>query len=283
MMNFALLRKAIFDCWLQLLLSCLALALFAWFYAWLVAQLPIGAFGTMLRWMPDLFKPMLGAPVGKLATPAGQLSILFVHVITVLICIGWAVGRGSDPITGEISRGTMDLIVSLPVRRPSLLVPPAVVAAAGSALLAASLWCGIVLGARTVDFGEEVSPWRFLPGVVNLFAMIFCLTGITTFFSSFARDRWRVVAGGAGFYVVSLIVKMAARLWPPNWPEGWDVSKWLNYVTFLSLFQPQELILMDRGAWATSLNYDLKLVLLGLIAYGLAAAAFWWRDIPAAR
>lgn len=282
-MVWALWKKAVRDAWLHLVLSGVILFGFAWLFVWFVSQLPLGAFGMMLRWMPDVFKPMLGVPVAALATPLGQLSVLFVHAITLLVFIGWAVGRGSDPITGELSRGTMDLILSLPVRRSAVLVPSAVVAAAGSVILGAAVMGGVGLGLRTCSMAAAPQLKQLLPGAVNLCAMTFCLTAITTLFSALGRDRWRTIALSAGFFVVSLIVKLAARIWPPDWPAGWHVPWWLYKLTFLSVFQPQELILIADAPEISALRYDLTLVGLGLAAYLLAAVILWRRDIPAAR
>ncbi len=282
-MVWALWKKAVRDAWLHLALSCVILLGFAWLFVWFVSQLPLGAFGMMLRWMPDVFKPMLGVPVAALATPLGQLSVLFVHAITLLVFIGWALGRGSDPITGELSRGTMDLILSLPVRRSAVLIPSAVVAAAGSVILGGALLGGIGLGLWTCSVAEAPELKQLLPGAVNLCAMTFCLTAMTTLFSALGRDRWRTIALSAGFFVVALIVKMAARIWPADWPEGWHVSWWLYKLTFLSVFQPQELILLGDDPEVSALRYDLALVGLGLAAYVLAGVILWRRDIPAAR
>ena len=134
---------------------------------------------ALLKAMPEFIQRMLGLPIAELATPAGWISIIFVHIVTLLVCGGWAVGRGSDPICGEIGRGTMDLLVTLPVWRPTLIVIPAVAATLGAALLAASIMLGIALGLNTVGIHKEISLVQFTPGAVNLFSMIFCLTGIT--------------------------------------------------------------------------------------------------------
>ena len=62
--------------------------------------------------MPGFLKSLIRVKLAELAARAGQLTILYVHVVTILMCVGWAVGRGSDSISGEIARGTMDLLLS---------------------------------------------------------------------------------------------------------------------------------------------------------------------------
>jgi len=275
-MNRALWRKAVSDAWLQLVISSALMILFCWVFVWFVSLFPVGAWRLFLSYLPDLFQPFLGVPVAKLATPVGQISILFVHVVTNIICVGWAVGRGSDPITGELSRGTMDLILSLPVRRVEVMIPPAVVAAAGSAVLAASILAGLAVALAFIKLEGPVTTKEFLPGAINLAAMTFCLTSITTLISSLSRDRWRTIAGGIAVLAVSFVIKMVARgLVARGLPYGW-----LNYLSFLSAFEPQELVLVPG---APALRYDLALLGVGLACYLAAAVVFSRRDIPAAR
>jgi ABC-2 type transport system permease protein len=274
-MNLAIWKKAVADAWRQLVASAVLLVLFTWLFAWLMSRFHAGAFGAMLNLLPNFLQPMLGVPLQKLATPLGQLSIVFIHVVTLLVCVGWALGRGSDSISGEIGRGTIDLLLSLPVWRVTVMLVPAVVTAIGTVLLAAAVWGGVGLGLLCFRFEPPVSLGQFLPGVANLAAMIFCFTGITTLASSLNRDRWRTIAWAGGLFIVSLIVKMVARLWP----EGW----WLYDMSFLAAFEPQELILMPETAGRLALQYNATLVGLGLACYLVAGIVFTYRDIPGPR
>ena len=274
-MNRALWTKAVYDCWRQLLGSTLLLLAFCWVFVWLMSRFTVGALGVILNLLPGFFQAMVGVPLSELASPAGQLSLLYVHVITMLVCVGWALGRGSDSVSGEIGRGTLDLIISLPVWRVTVLVIPAVVTALGTALLAAAVLGGTMLGLACFHFEQPVHSIAFVPGAVNLFSMIFCFTAITTLVSSWNRDRWYTIGIAGGFFVVELIVKIVARMWP----EG----SWLFKLSFLSLFEPQELILLpDRGG-RMAMHYDLTLIGIGLACYAVAAVIFNRRDIPGPR
>jgi ABC-2 type transport system permease protein len=272
-MNLALWRKAVCDSWLQLAVSCALLIAFSWVFIWWMSQIPTDKFAFLLKWMPDIVKSMITVDIDKLATRAGQLTILYVHVITMLVCVGWAVGRGSDSISGEIARGTMDLLLTLPVRRFWVMVIPAIAAAIGAAVLSGTILCGTALGLATVNFGEKISIWKYLPGAINLSAMTFCLTGITAFVSSWNRDRWRTIAISAGFFAASYIVEIVRRVW--------QSGEWLKYCTFLSAFHPQELILNSQSARSMALWYDGSLLGLGVAAYIAGGIIFARRDIPA--
>jgi ABC-2 type transport system permease protein len=274
-MNLAIWKKAFSDAWLPLVVSSAILMLFSWLFVWLMSQFDIGLWGLMLRMMPGWVEDIIGVPLDEIVTTTGRLSFLYVHVITMLVCVGWAVGQGSGSISGEIARGTMDLILSLPIWRATVVVAPAVVAALGGAVLAGSVTAGIWLGLLTVDLPGNVSLRSFLPGAVNLFCLIFCMTAMTAFVSSWNRDRWRTVSLAVAVYVVFLIVDVVASLWP------W--GSWLQYCTFVSAFHPQLLILKPEETGWLAWKYNVPLLLLGLIAYAAAVAIFSYRDIPEAK
>ncbi|NLX96432.1 MAG: ABC transporter permease subunit [Rhodopirellula sp.] len=273
-MNRALWKKAVADAWRQMVASALVLCLFCWLFVWLMSFLELGAWASLLDFVPNFFRPMMGVPLNQLASPAGQLSFLYVHVVTLLICTGWAIGRGSDVVAGEIARGTMEHLLTLPVWRISVMIAPAVVTAIGSIVLAFSVFAGLALGLTTVKFHGTVTLAPFLSGSTNLFAMTFCLAGATAFLSAFEHDRWRTIWRAGVFFVLSLIVKLVARMWPDG--------RWLGWFSFLSAFEPQTLIL-SRDGWGQTIRYDLTLVALGLACYIAAALVFWYRDIPVPR
>jgi ABC-2 type transport system permease protein len=273
-MNPALWRKAFSDSWLQLLISSLILIVFAWIFLWLSSQIDFSLIAKMLKALPPFFRKVSDIPPGDLVTPLGRSSFLFIHIVTLLICVGWSVGRGSDPVSGEIGRGTMDLLASLPIYRSSLLFPPAVVAALGAAALAMAVWLGIAIGLTTLKI-EGVGLLKYLPGVVNLFSMMFCLTGVTTFVSTWARDRWRTIFIIVGFYVVSSILQLVSRLWEKGW--------WLSYCSFLSCFHPQEFILLPEKAGWPMIRANSALLAIGLLCYFAAAINFWRKDVPMSR
>lgn len=283
-MNRALWKKAVSDSWRQLAICTVILLLFSWLFVWLMSLLKIGAWASLLNLLPSFFKPLMGVDVVKLATPTGQLSVLYVHVVTLLVCVGWALGRGSDAVAGEIGRGTMDLVLSLPVRRATLVVISAAVAAFGAAVLAISVLAGTCLGLVTVTLHGKVAPWALLPGAANLCCMTFCFAGVTTLISSCGRDRWRTIILSGGFFVLSAIVKTTWQLIPAQsdgWLGAW-LKTWLKYGSFLTPFRPQYLIL-EEDTGLLALRYDATLVSLGVIAYAAAAIVLTRRDIPAAR
>ncbi len=275
-MNAAIWRKAIADARTQLLLSCLLLLLFGWFFVWLQSLFKMGAIASFLRILPDFVQDVVPVPLEQFATPRGRLTILYMHLVTLLICFGWAIARGSSAVSGGIADGTYELILTLPLRRVSTLFAVGSVATVGAFLLAFSTWIGNWLGILTVSLeGEPVRASDFLPGAVNLFFMMFCFTGITVFFSAFDRNRWRTMCLAGGFLIISLLLDMVASLWKPG--------EWLGYLSFLSAYDPPKLIFAGSETLALSTQFNGVLFVVGLTSYAIAGLVFSYRDIPIPR
>ncbi len=91
-MNWALWKKAVSDAGWQLAISSVVLVAFSWLFVWLMGSIQMPAWKTMLDLLPKFLVPMLGVPLAELASRTGQLSILYVHLVTILVCVGWALG-----------------------------------------------------------------------------------------------------------------------------------------------------------------------------------------------
>lgn len=277
--NGALVRRAIRDAWLQLVVSWLLLTLFSWAFVWLLGYFDLLESDRFVRFLQGMVpglarfvESLAGFDLELLTSATGKLSVLFVHVVTMLICVGWAIGQGSDPISGQITRGTMELIATLPVWRVAVVLVPAVVSTVGTAILVTGLLLGMQVGLAAVEIRQPVPLARMIPGAVNLFSMIFCLTGITSFISAWNKDRWRTIKLAGAFFLAEAIVEVLSRLTP----EG----GWLRYLTFLTLYQPQSLILVPGNTPGLFCWYNGLLVALGLLAYLATLVVFGRRDIP---
>ncbi len=274
-MNLAVWKKAISDAWPQLVITSALLLLFGWLFIWITSLFKLGLWASFLNMLPAFVQQMMGVPIAEMATVTGRISILYLHVVTLILMLGWSVGRGSDVVSGGIASGHLELMLTLPIRRVSILFAHAVVVTIGAAVLAAALWLGNWVGLLTVEMEGPTSIWRFLPGAVNLFAMTFFLAGVTALLSSCDRNRWRTIWLACGFFVVSEIIEMVGRMW--------ERGAWLQYLSFLTAFQPHKLILTREDVWTASMWHNGPLIALGLVAYVAAAIIFSCRDIPVPR
>lgn len=276
-MNRALWRKGIGDARLLCVSLVVLLFTFHWLFVWLSSLIELGPLGAFLQALPPEFEKLAGVPFSSVTTPVGRIALAFVDPVVVFSATVWGIGRGSDAVSGEISRGTMELLLAQPVRRLSLLVVHGVVTTVGAAAIAAATVLGTWAGLATVDVGVPIAPATFLPGALNVFALMFFLAGLTTMVSAGDNYRWRTIGVVGAFYFIQLIVKVVARL--VDWAQA------MMYFTFLGAFEPQRLVvdawLSPDAGWQTVWQYTGALVGLGLLAYVAAAIVFCRRDLPA--
>lgn len=259
---------------LPLLIALVALMLvFNWLIVWLTSLVDIGALGTFLQALPKEFEKLAGVPFATAATPTGRIAMAYVDPVVIFSLVAWSIGRGSDCVSGELGRGTMEMLLAQPVERSSVVLVQAAVTTAGAAALAAAAWLGTWLGIQTVQFAAEVRPVLYVPAALNLFAFAFCLAGIATLVSSLDSYRWRTVGIVAGIYVVQLMFKIVSRIAP-----GFG---WLKYATFLGAFEPQGLVIRPDSAWTELVAMNGALLGLGVACYAAAVVVFSRRDLPA--
>jgi ABC-2 type transport system permease protein len=268
------------------LLAGCALLMFAfqWLRVWLVSQVPLENFRLILNLLPSKLEKLMPVPFHQVATQVGRIAAAYDEPLVILIVTVWAIARGSDAVSGEISRGTMEMLLAQPVRRSSVLATQAVVTIAGGAVIALAAWVGTALGLALISLGEPVTANQFLPCIANLFALATFIAGLATLTSSCDRHRWRTIGIVGAFYAVEMVVKVIGRVSPK--------MHWMSYLTFFTPFEPQALIADPRRTWSFwiwddgqlllgGLGFDSILLGLGLACYLAAGVIFARRDLPA--
>jgi ABC-2 type transport system permease protein len=272
-MNRAMWIKAIADARPLLIGLTVLLFAFHWIFVWLTSLFDPKALDTIYQSIPPQILALIAVPLTKMMSPTGRIALAYIDPVVVFATVTWGIARGSDCVSGEIDRGTMEMLLAQPVRRTSVIVTHAVVTTLGAAIMSLASWLGTCQGLASVDFGKDVARMQFVPGVANLFALMFFLAAASTFVSSWGSYRWRTIGVMGGIYVVELLIKIIARMAPR--------FDWLMYTTFLGAFEPQVMILEPERAWEMSLSHDSTLIVLGLVCYLSAAVVFSRRDLPA--
>ena len=282
----ALFAKAFHDAKLLLAALCVLLCSFAWLQLWASSKISVPALTDFLaNAVPKSWEGLSPVKFSDLATPAGRIAITYAHPLILLGALAWSIGRGSDCVSGEIGRGSMEMILAQPVSRRAVFAAQALMAILGAALIALAVWCGTALGLATVELPQQISQTLFIPAAVNVFALMVCLAGLSALASSWENQRWRTVGLMGTLYVVSTVLDVVARLIP--------ACNWLKFASFLTLFSPQTMVAHPDQAWqlwkvrpestaALGLGgQQLALLAIGLASYCAGAAIFHRRDLPA--
>ena len=285
MTNVALWKKTLVEARWLLIGSLVFMFAVHWLRVWISSFFSTRDLEYMLSLLPAPIEELLPVSYTQMATNAGRIAAEYDDPVVLLVMTVWAISRGSDTVSGELNRGTMEMVLAQPVTRIGVLATQALVTIAGAALIACAAWLGTCTGLATVTLETSVSPRVFIPAALNLFALGAFLAGLTTMVSAGTNQRARTIGIVGGFYAVSMVIKIVGRMAP-----GWE---WLAYTSFFTPFEPQ-LLVGDRSlSWALwaethggvfalgGLGYDLVLIGLGLASYVAASVIFSQRDLPA--
>jgi len=265
-MNTAVLRKCLIEVRLLWAACAICLFLFCWIRVFIVSRMQTESFAAIIDQLWDTWKDFAPVPLSQLLSYSGRMAITFDEPIVILCMAVFAISRGSDAISGELNRGTMEMLLAQPVSRISILYTQALVTTVGMATLAMAIWLGMWVGIYTfsvketpppktfamplvgwkvpisfskpekvsIPMREKVSETDFLPGVLNYFSLGFCLAGIATLLSSLDRFRWRTIGLMVSFYVISLILKITALALPDY--------RWLKRLSIFTPYEPQRFV-----------------------------------------
>lgn len=227
-----------------------------------------------------LLQTLMGGESISIERAADMMSVSYVHPITQIILCIWAVGRAASALSGELDRGTMELLLAQPIRRSQIILAHFLVDVCTIPLLAAAMVLGTYTGVQLFGLaGNEnaalnIDPARFLPATLPVMALVFSVSGLTMVVSAFGRQRGKTLGVAVLMVLLMFLVNVIGQLWPPLAP--------LRPATVFYYYQPQPLILKD-GALESAATWTRLAVLacVGLSGYALAAWHFCRRDLPA--
>jgi ABC-2 type transport system permease protein len=252
----------------------------------------------------QIMQTLMGGENVMIENAMHMLSIGYVHPLMQTIFCIWAIGRAAGAISGEIDRGTMELLLAQPVPRGRLILAHGCVDLLVIPLLCLSLWAGTFLGSWVVGPIEirqaelakmriplsvdrealQIHPGAIGPGLWNVGALIFAVSGYTMWISAAGRFRWRTLGVAVLLTLLQFLINVIGQLW--------DVAAPLRPFTVFFYYQPQSIILSHRWtvdlgqAWnggqpLLGVNVIAVLAAVGAIGYAMALWTFARRDLPA--
>jgi ABC-2 type transport system permease protein len=320
-MNSAVLKKCLLE--VRLLLAACAVLVFAFCFVrvFIVASLELVDFSAIVERLWDKWGKFSAVPLSHLLSYPGRIALAWDEPIVVFSISIFAIARGSDAVSGELNRGTLEMLLAQPVSRLQVLANQALVTICGLALLALATWAGTWCGIQTAIVKESAPPptvklpflpritlpmqssekietpmrdkvgaFRFFPGPLNLFCMAVAVAGVSTLVSACDRYRWRTIGVVSGLYIVSLIFKIVGL--------AFERLSWFKSLSLFTAYEPQKFISIafrDPGNnWSLALfdsqgvfqslgplGSNLVLLGIGAVGYFAAAIVFHRRDLPA--
>ena len=294
---------------------------FCWFRVWIVGELDTAQFRQIIDLLPKDWRKFASVDFDWLVSYLGRTSLTLDEPMLVSMICAWGLVRGSDVVSGELSRGTMEMLLAQPVSRQQVYWHHARLTVLFLGLLMLICWFGMAMGIWTTSVEEStypqiripiidyviplsflpprkdtiamasvVNPIMYLPGLANLFCLAFCMGGFAAFCSSLDRYRWRTLGIVCAFYFANAGLKMIGM--------GSERYHWAKNFSLFGMYNPAGAIQRCQLN-ATSpfwifqyspegsitglgdLSKNLILLLIGLVFYWIGARIFVKRDLPA--
>lgn len=187
------------------------------FFMWAITRVVpdpsrTGLVRQLVEMAPPPVRVFLGEELVANLSARGFLGFGYVHPFPLILLAVWVVRVAAGALSGEVGRGTMDLIASRPVTRSAQVAAAAVAVVAGAAVIAAAAWAGSALGLQLRPL-EGVRAADLLP-VAAMSALLFAgAGGVALLVSATRREGGAAISWCAGLLAGSYVLDYLARVW----------------------------------------------------------------------
>jgi ABC-2 type transport system permease protein len=175
--------------------------------------------------MPEAMKALFAGGSEDYSSPVGFLSAeLFDFMLPLLFAI-LTIGMGARAIAGEEERGTLDLLLSTPIRRSSVILQKTVAMIAALFTLVAVTWAALVLGAALSDM--EISTGRITEAMASCFLLSLALGTLAMAVGALSGSRTAAIGVAAAVGVAAFLANALSSI--AEWLEPWRLLSWFYY------------------------------------------------------
>jgi ABC-type transport system involved in multi-copper enzyme maturation permease subunit len=214
-----------------------------------------------------IFKAVLGLDVGEEITAQMLQAVLWVHPVVLALVWGHEIVFCTRVPAGEIDRGTIDILLGLPVsRRAVYLCETAAGLLSGVFVL---LWgvAGhhLALPAMPVEMRP---PWpRVVMVLANLVCVYVAVGGIAFCVSALSDRRGRALGLVFGLVLGSFLLNFLAYFWEP--------AQQIAFLSVMHYYQPADVLRSGQVPWADMFT----LLAVGGAAWSCGSEIFARRSI----
>ena len=241
MMNLGLVRRALRETLPTTLLCAVLLATISGLLAYALPQFQAR---IIQRAMPPGFMQMRNVMLGVDSTGGGiadiAFSIAWSHPVVLILLLAQAIITCTRVPAGEIERGSIDMLMGLPISRWELFLSETVAWLMGGLLMLAAVYGGSYIGAQFIN-AEYRPHWGKLLMVLANLSLVYALVGAAAMAASAMSDRrGRAVVAVLVLSVGSLLINFLELLWEP--------AKNVAFLSFLHYYRPIGMLM--SGRWA---------------------------------
>jgi len=223
---------------------------------------------NVFRQMPLPAQQFFGADLMARFTASGAVALGYSHPFVLVMTVFVAILLPTRHIAGEIEAGTLELVLSMPVRRSAIGLSLWVGGGLALLLLTSGCWLGTALGLLLYPEIEMVDTSLIVKLGLNLWLLLFAICSYTLLISAFQREAGAVAQRAVVVTLLFYFLYYAI----PVWPE----AEFLSPFTIFHYYQPQK-IMQGEPIWVRNVAVLSSLILITAAA---SIVKLVRRDIP---
>lgn len=199
---------------------------------------------------------------------SGAVAFGYNHPLVLVFLAIIAIMLPAKHLAGAIEVGTLELLLSLPIRRRQITFSLWLFSALALWIVIAGCWLGTFIGILVYPHLGNVPFHRLAQVGINLWLLTLAINGYSFLLSTWSREGSRVTMQAAGVTLFLYFLNYIVKLWPK--------IGFLHHFTIFNYYQPQKIMLGQA-------NFIADIVVLSILTGVFIGLSFWRmnrRDIP---
>jgi len=220
-----------------------------------------------LPFVQKILPAALGLDPKQAIGPAMMMAIVWVHPVVLLLVWTMALWAGTRVPVSEVDRGTIDVLMSLPVSRAGVFCTEAMVGLGAGAVVILMGLAGNAIGGWPLETELVGTVGQRLWVGLNLWALYASVFAMAALTSSMCDRRGRAIGAVVAMVIAAFVVGFLSAYSP--------LLKKILFLSVLNYYRP--LFILQHGI--APVRDVLILFAVGLVFWIVAAIVFARRDI----
>jgi ABC-2 type transport system permease protein len=224
---------------------------------------------TLLKFLdllPPIMKSVLGGEMLHVGNTSALITIGYQHPLVLFLYMFFAVGVPTSLLTGEVQKGTMELILSRPTTKTQVYLCAGILTLTGMFALVFVMFLGTVVGTNVYDFGEPIPLDPFFRIAINGGLLASTIGGIALLSAASFSRLYTALGAPVAYLVVNYFTHIIADYWPR-----------MQFLKPVTLFKYVHSPKLPTG-WPLE---DMSVLIVVLLVAAVAGGIIWQRrDLP---
>ena len=164
--------------------------------------------------LPPFVKTALGGDYLQAGNTAGLITIGYEHPFVLFLYMFFAVSVPTGLLTGEVQKGTMELILSRRVTKLHVYICAGLITVTGMFALVMVMFLGTVTSVHIYNFGKPIPLDLFFRISIDGGVFASTIGAISLFCAALFRGRNIAVGIAVTFLVVNYFISIVSKWWP---------------------------------------------------------------------